>query len=188
MNNGQGRIKIRQRATSCTGSSRICNLDYFTLIRITLSRTIIHRNRYFFFLLLFFQEKQEEIKKRSALVKSLERNDRRNRSNGEISPSIFPILITRSRSRELVIFIGITRDRYDLSFDTFLGTNGFILRIGLNHRHILNPDLISPLSSIPSRISPTSPYVKNLNSRRTRDFFIIRRWTRHKSSPFSFSF
>lgn len=127
-------------------------MDYFTLIRITLSRTIIYRNRYFFFLLLFFQEKQEEIKKGS-ILESLERNDRRNRSNGEISPSIFPILITRSRSRELVIFIGITRDRYDLSFDTFLGTNGFILRIGLNHRHILNSDLISPLSSIPSRIS-----------------------------------
>lgn len=154
MNNGQGRIKIRQRARSCTGSSRICNLDYFTLIRITLSRTIIYRNRYFFF--FFFSSRRNRRLRRdrfSNLVKSLERNDRRNRSNGEISPSIFPILITRSRSRELVIFIGITRDRYDLSFDTFLGTNGFILRIGLNHRHILNPDLISPLSSIPSRIS-----------------------------------
>lgn len=164
------------------------NLDYFTLIRITLSRTIIYRNRYCFF--FFFSSRRNRRRLRrdrfSNLVKSLERNDRRNRSNGEISPSIFPILITRSRSRELVIFIGITRDRYDLSFDTFLGTNGFILRIGLNHRHILNPDRISPLSSIPSRISPTSPYVKNLNSRRTRDFFIIRRWTRHKSSPLSF--
>lgn len=129
------------------------NLDYFTLIRITLSRTIIHRNRYFFFFSSRRNRRRLRRDRFSNLVKSLERNDRRNRSNGEISPSIFPILITRSRSRELVIFIGITRDRYDLSFDTFLGTNGFILRIGLNHRHILNPDRISPLSSIPSRIS-----------------------------------